>query len=454
MQSKNERLFGWGHAPVADCVSFRPEKRRELDHLIRNHPAPLIARGLGRSYGDASLQPQGVIRTERFDHLIEFDQTQGIIRAQAGVSLSDVMDFAIPKGFIPPVLPGTRYATLGGAFACNIHGKNHFRDGDLAEHVHSIRLTRANGQTIECSPNEHSEYFWATAGGMGMTGIIEDITLRLRPISSTSLQTTTYQTESIEDMVAAFESYRNHCDYMVGWIDHMPHGGEVGRGVFEAASHITREEGGRPLSEYKPLKPGFSVPFFMPSMLLNRYSMAAYNKHRFKRYSNERRVETVDFNGFFHPLDRIGSWYKLYGKRGFFQYQCVIPETLGIASQLQKFLSALQEHKLFSYLAVIKYHREGKGYLTFPMRGYSLALDFPNTARVRSLVPQLNRWVAEQGGRVYLAKDALLDSEQFEQMYGEAAAAWREVIRDIDPHSRFTSMMSERLEWKSSHVSL
>ena len=454
MRGKHERLFGWGHAPLAECLSFRPEKKRELQALVKDSAHPVIARGLGRSYGDASLQPQGVIRTERFDHFIEFDPIHGIVRAQAGVSLAELMDFSIPKGWLPPVLPGTRHVTLGGAFACNVHGKNHFRDGDFAEHVLSIRLLKADGQTVECSPAEHGDLFWATAGGMGMTGIIEDITLQLKPIRSASLKTITYRVDSITDMVAAFENYRNHCDYMVGWIDHMAHGADIGRGVFEAASHIGREEGGEALGEYRPLHTRFSVPFFMPSLLLNRYSMALYNKRRFKRYSSERQHTIVGFNGFFHPLDGIGHWYRLYGKRGFFQYQCIIPETLGIASQLHTFLTALQQHKLFSYLAVIKYHREGKGLLTFPIRGYSLALDFPNTARVRSLVPQLNRWVTEQGGRVYLAKDALLSPEHFEAMYGEDGAHWRDIVHDVDPYSRFHSLMSQRLGWKLPHASL
>lgn len=451
MNHKKEVVHGWGHAPVAECISWRPEKQRDVRQLVREAASPVIAFGMGRSYGDAALQPAGIIRTNRLDHFIQFDPEQGIVRAQAGVTLSELMDFCIPKGFLPVVLPGTRFATLGGAFACNIHGKNHWCDGDFAEHVLSIRLLLADGTSIECSPSEHADLFWATAGGMGMTGIIEEITLKLRPIASNSLTTTSYKVDSIEDMVAAFEGMRDHSDYMVGWIDHMAKGGDIGRGVFEAARHISAAEGGSPLAHYKAPKQRFCIPFFLPSFALNRYSMALYNRLRFRRYSHVRKTETVPLGGFFHPLDSIGHWYRLYGKRGFYQYQCLIPDSPDVVTHLRQFLSALQEHKLFSYLAVIKYHREGKGMLTFPLKGYSLALDFPNTKRVRSLLPQLNRWIAERGGRVYLAKDALLTAEQFNHMYSAQAPDWRDVIRDADPEGRFTSLMSTRLEWKRWH---
>jgi decaprenylphospho-beta-D-ribofuranose 2-oxidase len=189
---------------------------------------------------------------------------------------------------------------------------------------------------------------------------------------------------------------------------------------------------------------------FMPPFLLNRYVMALYNKRRFGRYAHNAVTEIVGFNSFFHPLDSIGNWNKLYGKRGFFQYQCVIPETGDIARRLEALLQFLHQNGLFSFLAVLKYHRESQGFLTFPMQGYSLALDFPNTAHVRKWLPALDRWVADNGGRIYLAKDAQLSPELFEQMYGAHAAEWREIIRDLDPDARFSSLMSQRLQWKTA----
>jgi decaprenylphospho-beta-D-ribofuranose 2-oxidase len=448
MNSKNELLHGWGHAPVLRCRSWRPEKGRELAQLVRHADAPLVARGLGRSYGDAALQPTGVVRTERLDHFLAFDEQEGVLRAQAGVSLADVMAFAIPRGFMPPVLPGTKHITLGGAFACNVHGKNHFRRGDFAEHVLSIRLLLADGRSLECSPQEHAELFWATAGGMGMTGIIEDITLKLLPIASASLKALRYRVDTVHDMVAAFEAYRESHEYLIGWVDHMARGEALGRGVFEAASHAPAGDGALPFSRYTPPPTRVRVPFFLPAFVLNRYSMALYNRWRFGRVGSERATRLCSMDEFFHPLDGMGEWYRLYGRRGFFQYQCLIPDTQNVAENLRRLLSMLQEMKLFSYLAVIKYHRDGKGMLTFPLRGYSLAFDLPNTKRVRALLPQVSRWVAERGGRVYLAKDALLTPQQFNHMYSTHAGQWRDILQEVDPHARFLSRMAERLEWK------
>lgn len=446
-EPKKQTLYGWGHTPRTECLSWRPEKQKELAGLLHKD-GDILPRGLGRSYGDSSLQPEGVILTERLNHFIDFDSRRGMVRAQAGVTLKEVMELSIPRGWIPAAIPGTRFVTLGGAFACNVHGKNQYKEGDFAESVQSIRLLLPSGESVDCSPTNNREMFWATAGGMGMTGIIEEVTLKLKPITSSSLSSTTYRVDNLDDMVAAFVEHRASSDYMVGWIDHMARGDDIGRGVFEAATHIDTESGGAPLANYTPQKTRLGVPFFLPGFVLNRYSMAVYNKLRFRKYSAWRKTETTGFNAFFHPLDSIGHWNRLYGKRGFFQYQCLFPDSEDVVTQMQTFLDALHRKHLFSFLAVIKYHRRGKGLLTFSQNGYSIALDFPNTAAVRSVLPQLNRWVADHGGRVYLAKDAILSAEHFDLMYGKNASDWKSIINQLDPQAKFTSLMSKRLEWK------
>ena len=445
--TKKENLSGWGHTRVERCLTWRPEKERDLQHALQVNDS-VIARGLGRSYGDASLNNGATIRTERLNHFVSFDTQKGIICVQAGVTLSELMELTIPRGWFPYTIPGTRNITIGGAFACNVHGKNHYRDGDFAEHVLSIKLRLAHGESVECSPSSKGELFWATAGGMGMTGIIEHVTLQLKPIETSSLSATTYRVESLTDMIGAFEHYRDHADYMVGWIDHMADGDDIGRGVFEAAKHTPLEQGGAPLRAFTPPKPSVTIPTWFPSFLLNRNTMAIYNTWRFKKYSAWRQAEMVDFNTFFHPLDKISEWNRLYGKRGFFQYQCLFPETPDVVKNIHAFLSAIQRKDVFSFLAVIKYHRDGKGFLTFSKRGYSIALDFSNTKRVRSILPQLDKWVAENGGRVYLAKDALLSPELFTEMYSESAEKWLDIIHSADPHGKFRSLMSDRLKWK------
>lgn len=452
IQNKKEYLSGWGHAPVAECLSFRPEKQRELKALVSRLGAPAIARGMGRSYGDASLAAAGTLLTSRLDHMLEFDAATGQLRAQAGVTLEDVMRTFIPKGWLPPVIPGTRHVSLGGMLACNVHGKNQYKAGDFAEHVAGARVLLASGESMHCSPQENSDLFWATAGGYGMTGVIEELTLRLKPITSTSLKTTACRVDSIEDMLAAFVQHRKSADYMVGWIDHMGQEKEIGRGVFEAASHLAADEGGMPLSQFTLPEAKISVPFFLPSFLLNRYTMAIYNSRRFGDYGFDPETEKVDFAGFFHPLDAIGNWNRLYGRRGFFQYQCLLPETPDVAKHLRALLSAIHQRNLFSFLAVIKYHRDGSGPLAFSKQGYSLALDFPNTARVRALLDEIDRFVADRGGRVYLAKDARLKAEMFYKMYGNPARDWREFVQRLDPQSHFDSLMAQRLLWKNNHA--
>ncbi len=437
---KNVSLSGWGHSTSVNCVTYRPEKQRDLTEVT----TPLLARGCGRAYGDAALQPHATVLMERLNRMLHFDESHGLLTAEAGVTLAEIIDVFAPRGWLPPVIPGTKHVSLGGAFACNIHGKNHFQAGEFAEHVRAVTLLLADGTRRICMPGD--ELFQATAGGMGLTGIIEEITLQLRPIASLSLKSWTRKTLHLADMIEAFRQGRDHADYMVGWIDHVAPKDEFGRGIFEAARHITVEEGGAALEEYTPAGYRFTVPFTLPGFVLNRYSMALYNGLRFRNLIDRFTESAQSFGQFFHPLDRINHWYRLYGRRGFFQYQCIIPEHPDNAAQIEQLLRALQERGLFSFLAVIKYHREGIGHLTFSMRGYSLALDFPNTAKVRAFLPQLNEMVLALGGRVYLAKDATLDAATAERMYAHALPAWRDVAKQVNPDGGIDSALNTRLK--------
>ena len=443
---KNKQLSGWGNYPKSVCTIYRPEKQKEaIDTLNKNNN--LITRGQGRSYGDASLNKDCTILTDRLDKFINFDSDSGVLTVQSGVTFSEILDVFIPRGWILPVIPGTKYVSAGGAFACNVHGKNHFKVGDFANHVTNIKLVLASGEEIECSPNNDQDIFWATAGGMGLTGFIKEISIKLTPIKSLSLLSRAKKTCNISEMLDCFKAERSSSDYMIGWIDHFATGTNLGRGVFESATHIDISKG-KKLSEHKMSGEGITIPIFFPAFILNKYSMALYNRYRFRKYSAGWLEKIVDFDGFFHPLDSLKLWNRMYGKNGFFQYQFILPETDDVESKLSEILSFIQESGHFSFLAVIKYHGEHQGMLSFPMRGYSVALDFPNNTKVRHLQNELNRKIADMEGRIYLAKDALLTECLFEKMYVNELPNWRRIIKKIDPDNKFNSLMSTRLNMR------
>ncbi|MEZ5690626.1 MAG: FAD-binding oxidoreductase [Rickettsiales bacterium] len=453
--TRASNLAGWGNYPVSSCRTARPEKLTDIDNIIssvENAGGGLIGRGLGRSYGDAALNSNLTVDSTRLDHFIAFDKEHGIISAEAGVTLAEILEIAVPHGWILPVIPGTRYVTLGGAFACNVHGKNSYISGEFADHVLSVNIIKADGSRVTCSPEENSEIFLALAGGMGQGAFIESLTIRLRQVKSASLATQTKAVDGLDEMLNCFESTKDSSDYMVGWIDHTKKGHDLGRGLFEAAEHISEGDGGESISDFYFPKPRLNVPFFMPSFLLNKYTMAIYNNLRFRKYDNRWKEEIKSFREFFHPLDGIKNWYRLYGKKGFFQYQCLIPESNETKKHIRHILELIHSRNSFSSLAVIKYHREGNSMLSFSKRGYSLALDFHNNARICMLIGELNDYVAEIGGRVYLAKDALLTPEHFVRMYGSNLGNWRDVIKNIDPEGKFSSLMSVRLNMRGGNI--
>ncbi len=446
-QSKTHILSGWGRTPRYLCKSWRAEQVRHAEDIVTHASEALIARGCGRSYGDAALQPDGVLHVHRMDKILSYDVQTGIFTAQSGVTLRDIMQRCVKDGWMVPVLSGTQHVSLGGALASNIHGKNHYCEGNIADHVLECSIMLANGEVAYCSHTENSDLFYATAGGMGMTGIILDVTLQLKRISSTTLESATKKVDSLEAMLECFDTSKDTSDYMVGWIDHFATGKKLGRGVFERAVHQHNGDATYPL-QVQPPKKAKTVPDIIPSFLLNRYSMALYNLLRFRKYDEDWREEISGFEQFFHPLDNLNHWNRLYGKKGFYQYQCIIPDNNKTLEHITQFLQTIQKKRCFSYLAVMKYHQPHHSMLGFDMAGYSIALDFPNAPKFVALQGELNQMIAEMGGRVYLAKDALLERRSFEAMYAAELADWKAAIKQIDPNFRFRSVMAERLGFK------
>src|SRR5687768_4426514 len=405
-----KQLAGWGNFPVQTGHLFRPEKRSQLRAILRDGGQPsYISRGLGRSYGDAALNDAGgVILQERLNRFISFDPTSGTLECEAGVSLEEILDVFVPRGFFPAVSPGTKFVTVGGAIAADIHGKNHHYDGCISEFVDSFTLLTGNGEVLNCSRGENADAFWATIGGMGLTGIILDVRMRLRPIETAYVTVDYKKAPSLDAALDAFSKGDEQYRYSVAWIDCLASGASLGRSILmrgntAGAEDLPVDQRSDPLCISPKRKK--SIPINMPGFALNRLSVKAFNALFYRKHNDERRV--VNYDQFFYPLDSINNWNRMYGKRGFVQYQCVLPPESSRTGLVQ-LLESISSAKLASFLAVLKtFGPENSGLLSFPRAGSTLALDLPYKGeKLTELLDRLDRIVLEHGGRVYLAKDA------------------------------------------------
>jgi decaprenylphospho-beta-D-ribofuranose 2-oxidase len=441
-------LSGWGRYPVELCHVSRPEKLSELASILESgHQPSYIPRGLGRSYGDAALnEDAGVIWDVRLNRLIAFDSANGLLECEAGASLAEILEFFLPRGWFLPVTPGTRFVTVGGAIAADIHGKNHHKDGSFSNFVMDLRLLTSTGDVLECSPTTEPEVFWATVGGMGLTGIILSARLRLRRVESAYVLVDYHQARSLEEVLAIMESSDDRYDYSVAWIDGLAKGQAMGRSILmqgnhapaaELASHIRKPFGA-------PATPRWNLFVDLPSMLLNHVTVKAFNSAYYALHRPAAR-KLVSFEKFFYPLDAINQWNRMYGKRGFVQYQVALPEASGRAG-LATILDRVARSGRASFLAVLKrFGDPGPGLLSFPLRGYTLALDMPVALGLIYFLHELDRITLDYGGRIYLAKDAALRSDDFAAMYPKLES-FRAIQRKLDPKRLFSSSLARRLE--------
>jgi FAD/FMN-containing dehydrogenase len=444
-RSKSLELAGWGRYPRARAEVVRPESVSAVDVTHWEH---VLARGLGRSYGDAALSKEGVVLlTERLNRFLDFDERAGVLRAEAGTTLAEVLEVCAPRGWFPPVTPGTKFVTLGGCVAADVHGKNHHREGSFGAHVHALELTLADGELVRCTPYENPDLFRATVGGMGLTGVITAVTLRLKPVETSFVIVRHHAARDLEESLALQSDPTYDDEYTVGWVDLLARGARAGRGVFIRGQHARSTElphDHRTL-EQPVTSTRFELPFDLPSWALNRLSAAAFNGLYFRTQGRKRAAFLSDFNRFFYPLDAVGGWNRAYGRRGFVQYQCVLP--LGESAHgLRRIQEALDRSGQPCFLAVLKrFGGEGPGLLSFPAPGFTLALDFPVRGDpLFALLKKFDDIVLEHGGRVYLAKDACLDPEKFRLMYPRFTE-WLEIKRRVDPRDRFRSELSRRL---------
>ncbi|MDF9391183.1 MULTISPECIES: FAD-binding protein [Methylococcus] len=430
------RLTGWGRKPVVEAEVFAPYSIPDLRSRFPRARFRGIPRGNGRSYGDSALAPQ-VLSSRRLDRFLAFDAEAGVLRCEAGVLLADILEVFVPRGWFPHATPGTRLITVGGAIASDVHGKSHHLEGCFSRHVERFSLMLADGRVVECSRTQHADLFRATCGGMGLTGFILEASLRLKSIESAYLRETTFKAENLDHALSLFSEHAG-APYSVAWIDCLATGPRLGRSLLMTGDFI--DDGRLQGTVKKPL----SVPVDVPGFVLNRYSVAAFNALYYHRVRTARRERIVHFEPFFYPLDGIGHWNRIYGKSGFTQYQFVIPKASGAAG-ITAVLRRIAASRRGSFLAVLKaFGPANDNPLSFPMEGYTLALDFKLEPGLLPFLEELDRVVLEHGGRLYLTKDARMSGATFRAGY----PGWEEfqdVRRKYGADAVFRSLQSERL---------
>lgn len=403
-----------------------------------------MSRGLGRSYGDSSLPASPaatIVNTTLADRLLSFDEETCVLRAEAGCSLLALNRVFLPRNVFVPVTPGTQFVTLGGMVASDVHGKDHHAHGTIGKHVRSLKMRVADGRIVTCSRTEHADLFFATIGGMGLTGHILEVELAMRRIPSPWIHQTSRRVDDIDDFLEALADAAERWPYTVGWIDCLTRGRHMGRGILMAGDWAPADEApGR----FPHPHPRVSMPFDLPSWFLGRASVAAFNELFYWKHWPRERSGIVHWETFFYPLDAIGDWNRMYGKRGFTQYQCVLPKSAGPEAP-RRVLEILTRRGGASFLCVIKdCGPEGEGILSFPMEGVSIALDIPVRDDTQALIDALNEQVLREGGRIYLTKDQFTRREHFWAME-RRLPRFLEVRRRWDPEGRIRSAQSVRL---------
>lgn len=438
-QPYRTKLTGWGRYPIVEGLEIKTEN---LQQATEN---ATLCRGLGRSYGDSSL-PAGpddtVVDTTLADRVLSFDRESGILRAEAGLSLLELNRLFLRHGWFTPVSPGTQFVTLGGMVASDVHGKNHHVDGCFGEHVRCLRLRVADGRIVECSDERERELFRATIGGMGLTGHVLEVEFQMRRIPSPWIWGESERIPNLDAMAAGLKEAAGAWPMTVGWVDCLARGASLGRGILMKGRWAEPHEApDRP----PPFKRRFRVPFRFPEIALCRPSMKAFNLLYYYKHVKriQRGIQHPD--SFFYPLDKLDDWNLIYGKRGFTQYQCVLPhaEDNGPA---RRFLEEFTSAGGMAFLCVIKdCGAEGKGMLSFPRPGTSIAMDFPiHRRKTQAFVDCLNELVIAEGGRTYLTKDTFTRSEHFRAMESRLDA-FNAVRRKWDPQGTIRSAQSVRL---------
>lgn len=398
--------YSWGNYPKPAVQNIIP-----FDSYRRNGVVPpaAIAYGNGRSYGDSCLG-NNLVTMEDQAYLLDFDASTGLLKVQSGVKLKDILEVFVPRGWFISITPGTKLITVGGAIAADVHGKNHHQNGCFSECVKSFRLLMPDSEIVTCSKTENRELFKLTCGGMGLTGMIVDAQIYLKKINSQNIAQTTIKTKHLHETFDAFETYK-HYKYSVAWIDCLAKGKAVGRALLTVGDFAHDQN-----LNYKT-KNNQNIPFYFPNFTLNKTTVNIFNTLYYAKVRKAISHKTVPLDTFFYPLDSLNNWNRIYGQNGFLQYQFILPKQNSFIG-LKKILNRIAETGWGSFLAVLKlYGAENENYLSFPIEGYSLALDFKIKPKLFKFLDELDQLVIQYGGRVYLAKDARISKQNFEKGY-------------------------------------
>lgn len=448
---QNTSYQSWGRYPKAQHQTVhRLRSRGDLLPSLESNQS-ILAYGMGRSYGDSCLNDGGhLLLTRSLKHFIAFDQITGIVTAEAGVTLEEILEIALPRGYFLPVTPGTKFVTLGGAVANDVHGKNHHVDGNFSHHVLSFELLRSTGERLLCSPEVNREFFYATIGGLGLTGLITWVEVKLKPVESSFISQEVIKTKGLHDFFELTKASDKDFVYTVSWIDCLAKGSSLGRGLFIRGNHTPKSLAP---TRNKAKSSKRSIPLDLPSFALNGLTVKIFNKLYYNKQVSRKTASVVHYDPFFYPLDALHHWNRIYGKRGFLQWQCVVPladtsngSNEEGAAAIREIMEQISRSGQGSFLAVLKTFGNipSLGMMSFPSQGVTLALDFPNKGpKLLQLLDRLDAVVRGARGSVYAAKDARMSPESFRVFYPK----FEEFSKYIDPV--FSSSFWRRVTGKS-----